>query len=49
MTTWSLTLMMPKPRFSPCFASVAMLSGVAIGPRVGTPKPNSMVVLRAPG
>src|SRR5262249_6676381 len=41
---WSLTAMMPKPSASPCCASVAMFSGVAMGPRGGRAKPKSMCV-----
>src|SRR6266568_1608367 len=35
---------MAKPNSSPVRASVARLSGAAIGPRVGSPKPNSIVI-----
>src|SRR5215471_1002386 len=41
---WSLTLITAKPNSSPLRASVARLSGVASGPRVGSPKPNFIVV-----
>src|SRR2546421_427944 len=41
---WSLTLIMAKPSSSPLRASVARLSGVASGPRVGSPKPNCIVI-----
>jgi hypothetical protein len=44
MMMWSLTLMIAKPNSSPRCANVARLCGVAIGPRVGSPKPNSIVV-----
>src|SRR5438128_4709021 len=44
MMMWSLTLIMAKPSSSPWRASVARLSGVASGPRVGSPKPNFIVV-----
>src|SRR5207253_2407946 len=44
MMMWSLTLIMAKPSSSPWRASVARLSGVASGPRVGSSKPNFIVV-----
>src|SRR5215467_10217092 len=44
MMIWSLTLIMAKPNSSPVRASVARLCGAAIGPRVGSPKPNSIVI-----
>jgi len=44
MMMWSLTARMPKPISSPLCASVAMCSGVAMGPRDGRLKPNSMDV-----